>query len=247
VSVNTTVFFTHCLKKIPNILEYWVLLLCWVLLVWPQGVYGQVVIPERFLTAKVEPPQVPELWVEREPDGLFLTAALPPLVLSSQMRTALDKGIPMVFTLHARVLRERWYWSDQVVAEARRYMRLSYQPLTRRWRLMYVDRTKLASGQMDTGLGQAFDDVSDAVAAMRRVVRWQIAKDDIAGQDSAYVVKFQFLLDVAQLPRLLQIGAAGHQGWILQWKRSMHVPLLGKNAGRVAKDGQREAELEFAP
>jgi len=28
------------------------------------------------------------------------------------------------------------------------------------------------------------------------------------------------------LPRLLQIGTAGHQGWALQWTRSVPVPPL---------------------
>ncbi len=48
----------------------------------------------------------------------------------------MHKGIPMFFVMEAQVRRDRWYLvATRVVAEATRYLRLSYQPLTRRWRL----------------------------------------------------------------------------------------------------------------
>jgi len=214
---------------VTTLKNLWALLLCG-LLALPQGVLGQAVIPERFLTGRQVSPKDLEVRVERGSEGLFLSAVLPPLTLSNSMRAALDKGIPMVFTLQARVLLPRWYWSDQLVAEARRYVRLSYQPLTRRWRVTHTlhPLAGLASGAdfsgLHSGLGQTFDDMSAAVAALQRIVRWQIAPGDVAGQDKAYVVKFQFHLDVSQLPRLLQIGMRGHQSWGLQWTRSVEVP-----------------------
>jgi len=212
--------------KLPKL---WGVLLCGLLAV-PQGVLGQAVIPERFLTGKRMSSDDFEVRIERELEGLFLSAVLPPLTLPNPMRAALDKGIPMVFTLQTRVLLPRWYWSDQVVAEARRHVRLSYQPLTRRWRVTYVLRPLFASADgadfsgLHSGLGQTFDTMSAAVAAMQRIVRWQIAPGDVAEQDKTYVVQFQFRLDVSQLPRLLQIGMRGHQGWGLQWTRSIEVP-----------------------
>jgi len=234
--VNTTDSSTHWCKKIPAHLEKgvaWWLLLCALLVVVPQGVQAQVLIPERLLESKVARLPAPEIQVAREADGLFLTVTLPPATLSAQVLAALDKGIPMVFTLQAQVVLPRWYWSDKVLAQARRHVRLSYQPLTRRWRLTQAFPAFSSAGvsgvssEVHTGLGQTFDDVSQALAAMQRIVHWRIAPGEVARQSSAYVVKFQFRLDVSQLPRLLQIGTAGHQGWALQWTRSVPVPALG--------------------
>jgi len=194
----------------------------------PQDVQAQALIPERLLEAT-------KIQVEREADGLFLTATLPPVVLSPQVLAALDKGIPMVFTLQAQVVAPRWYWSDKVIAQARRHLRLSYQPLTRRWRLTQASPAFSSaapggvSSEVHTGLGQTFDNVSQALAAMQRIVHWRIAPGKVARQSNAYLVKFQFRLDVSQLPRLLQIGTAGHQGWALQWTRSIQVPPLERS------------------
>ena len=79
-------------------------------------------------------PEVGELRLDRAEDGLYLSTTLQ-FVLPELAEDALYKGIPMFFVAEAQVLRDRWYWSDRQVAETTRYLRLSYQPLTRRWRL----------------------------------------------------------------------------------------------------------------
>ena len=69
---------------------------------------------------------------------------------------ALDKGIPMFFVAEAVLFRDRWYWYDKEMASAARHMRLSYQPLTRRWRLVV---SPTADRQLGPGAGP---DVRDA-------------------------------------------------------------------------------------
>ena len=73
-----------------------------------------------------------ELRAERAQDGLYVSAQMK-FELSKAVEEALYKGIPVYFIAEAEGLRERWYWSDAVVATASRYMRVSYQPLTRRF------------------------------------------------------------------------------------------------------------------
>jgi hypothetical protein len=49
---------------------------------------------------------------------------------------ALLKGVPVFFVAQVAVLRERWYWKDRKrIAAVRRQFRLSFHPLTQRWRL----------------------------------------------------------------------------------------------------------------
>lgn len=166
--------------------------------------------------------EVNELQLQRQPEGLYLTAALQ-LELPEVVQDALYKGIAMHFTAEAEVLRQRWYWTDKVMARATRYMRLSYQPLTRRWRLAQSPVPFAATG-LGVSLGQNFDDLSEALATMQRITRWKIVEEGVLDEDMAYVVNFAFRLDMSQLPRPLQIGAVGGSSWNVALSRSLPLP-----------------------
>jgi hypothetical protein len=165
--------------------------------------------------------EVQQLRLEREDDGLFLSAVLrfdlPPLV-----EDTLRRGVPVFFVAEAEVLRDRWYWSDQVVAASARYLRLAYQPLVRRWRL-HVSPTPIGNGGLGVNLAQNYEELSDAMAAVQRFARWRIA--DLAQLDAQgrYTVDFGFRLDVSQLPRPFQIGIAGRADWSMAVERSLRL------------------------
>lgn len=167
--------------------------------------------------------EVASLEVEHTAAGVFLTAALR-LELPALVEDALDKGISMHFVAQAEVVRQRWYWSDKTVASATRYLRLSYQPLTRRWRLAQSAEPFGPTG-LGMALGQSFDDLDEALSAMQRIARWKIADGGAAGEGGGEVVNFQFRLDMSQLPRPLQIGAVGRSGWSMALARSVPLPL----------------------
>jgi len=164
---------------------------------------------------------ITQMQAERTPEGMLLSAALE-FELPEHVEDALLKGIPMHFVLQAQVLRERWYWSDLQMAHATRYMRLSYQPLTRRWRLHSSPETFAGSG-LGLALAQTYDDLSDAISAMQRVARWKIADSAQVPEDTPVTVQLSFGLDLSQLPRPLQIGAFGRSGWILQMTQSLRL------------------------
>lgn len=162
--------------------------------------------------------EIPEMRLEYGDDGLYLSAALQ-FTLPALAQDALHKGIPMYFVTEAEVLRDRWYWYDQQVATPARHMRLSYQPLTRRWRLS-VSPLPFENSGLGVGLGQNFDDLADVLAAMQRIARWKIADAQAIDPQSRYSVNLRFRLDMSQLPRPLQIGAMGRSGWNLSVARS---------------------------
>ena len=76
------------------------------------------------LAAAAPAVELNELHVERTDDGLYLSAQLH-VQLPSVVEDALDKGIPVHFVVEADILRERWYWSDQKLVSARRYLRIN--------------------------------------------------------------------------------------------------------------------------
>ena len=155
------------------------------------------------------------------PDGLLLSTSMR-FELPSQVEEALYKGIPMYFVAESQIVRERWYWSDKVVAHALRHMRLSYQPLTRRWRLSQSSAPFSDSG-LGVSLGQNFDELSDALAIMQRIARWNVAGPDVVDDSGQQTLHFQFRLDMSQLPRPLQLSTVGRAGWSMQLSRSVHL------------------------
>lgn len=161
------------------------------------------------------------LRIERTEDGLYLGASFD-FTLPDLAEDALHKGIPMFFVMEAQVRRDRWYWSDRVVAEATRYLRLSYQPLTRRWRLS-TSSVPFTNSGLGVVLGQNFDDLRDALTSMQRISRWKIADGEAIDADVVHTVNFRFRLDLSQLPRPLQIGAVGSAGWSLMVTRNQRL------------------------
>lgn len=181
---------------------------------------GTVLVPST-AAAKGGAPEAAELGLERAEDGLYLSTTLQ-FVMPELAEDALYKGIPMFFVAEAQVLRDRWYWSDRQVAETTRYLRLSYQPLTRRWRLN-ISPVPFSNSGLGVMLGQNFDDYADALAAVQRISRWKIAESDVIKEDAVHTVNFRFRLDISQLPRPFQIGVVGRSSWNLLVSRSQRL------------------------
>jgi len=173
--------------------------------------------------AQPHPAEVTQLRLERGDDGVFLSAAvtfeLPPSVLD-----VLDKGIAIHFVAEAELYRERWYWSDQKIAQVARHMRLAYQPLTRRWRLN-VSPVPITNAVAGITLNQNFDSLEEALDAVRRIGRLRMGDaSEIAG-DGAQPVLFRFRLDTSQLPRPFQIGLVGQSDWNVSAERMARLPV----------------------
>jgi hypothetical protein len=128
---------------------------------------------------------------------------------------ALHKGIPIFFVAEADVMRERWYWTNKRIVTARRQFRLAYQPLTNRWRLN-ITSGEMVESALGLALNQNFDSWRDALATVRRMTRWKIADASELAPNARYLVEFRFRLDLAQLPRPLQIGTMGQSDWSVE-------------------------------
>lgn len=153
---------------------------------------------------------------------LQLSAALR-FELPTLVEDALHKGIPVHFVQEARLLSERWYWSDKVVAQVERHMRLSFQPLTRRWRLHTSSSPLSERAQAGVSLGATFDSLEDALAAMQRITRWTVAELSQLPSSGELMLEFQMRIDTAQLPRPLQIGNLGRTGWSVLASRTQRL------------------------
>jgi len=159
---------------------------------------------------------------ERSAQGVFLSAVVP-VQLPPSVENALLNGIAMHFVAQAQILRHRWYWSDKVLVNAMRYVRLSYQPLTRRWRVAQASEPIAPTG-LGIALAQNYDTLQEALAAMGRISRWRVAQASELDEDTPYTLRLNYRLDTSQLPRPLQWGAVGGGNWNLQLEGAAAVP-----------------------
>ena len=185
---------------------------------WVVGVLLSLAVP---VLAQPAGAEITQFQVERSDEGIVLSAAVH-FELSQVIEEALQKGIPMFFVYEAVLYRDRWYWYDREIARATRHMRLSYQPLTRRWRLT-ISPTVI--GNSGVALSQSFDSQEEALAAVQRVSRWKIADAGDVSPEEPHNIAFRFRLDLSQLPRPFQIGAVGQAEWSISAVRNLRLAI----------------------
>jgi len=172
--------------------------------------------------------QAEHLQIEKSAEGYALSTLLT-FDISPAVEDALLKGVAVFFVLEADVFRERWYWVDKKVTVAQRQMRLSYQPLTKRWRLgvaFSASPNVSLSANENAGppvyLNQHFDNLSDALVSMKRISGWKVADLQELEPSAKHRLEFKFKLDVTQLPRPLQLGVLGQGDWSLSTSQTLN-------------------------
>jgi len=153
------------------------------------------------------PVQLEELVLQRSDDGIYLSTRLG-FELPQSLEDALSRGLPLGFVMQADVMRERWYWSDKLVSRTERFVRLSFQPLSKRWRV-YVSAQPIQSTGLGVSLGQSFESLSEALQSIQRISRWRIGDASVIDIANKQRLEFRFKLDLTQLPQPLQFGVLG--------------------------------------
>lgn len=133
------------------------------------------------------------------------------LSLNSTLEEALQRGIPLYFVLEVDIQRPRWYWFDEKVLTHSTMYRVSYQPLTRQYRI--------ASGL----LSQTVDTLQEVERLIGRVTARTIANAADLEKGARYDVVVRLRLDQNQLPKPFQINALASREWHLA-SESRRIP-----------------------
>ena len=139
--------------------------------------------------------------------------------LSSAVQDTMSKGVPVFFVLETSTMRDRWYWTDANLDTSRRYIRVMYLPLVRKWRLNYSNEPFEGGVSKGILLNQTYDSLNGALQAMQRISSWKVMDSDDWDSGADYTVNVRFRLDVAQLQRTLQFGTSGQSDWNLSVNR----------------------------
>lgn len=155
--------------------------------------------------------------------------------VSARLQETLERGVPVYFLFETQTTRSRWYWTGKVVNSNKRYVRLLYQPLTRRWRVN-VSSEPIQRGSVGVLLSQNFDTLESALSAVRRISSWQVLAAEQWSADSSYTVRARLRLDISQLGQTFQGGPAWQSDWGLDVERdfALDASKLGKTISLLA-------------
>jgi hypothetical protein len=144
-------------------------------------------------------------------DGYYLDANFE-IELGDTLEEALEKGVALNFVLDFDLIYERWYllnlW-NKTVADFRQQYRLTYNALTRQYRV--------AAG----ALTQNVDTLREALSMMTQIRNRFITSRDELERGRVYTAELRLQLDKSQLPKAFQVDALGAKGWSLSsdWYR----------------------------
>ncbi len=146
------------------------------------------------------------------------------ITLSSQVEQALGNGVPLYFVSEFTLVRPRWYWLNETVAHDERAVKLSYNALTRQYRLAYGT------------LFQNFGNLADALNVLSHQ-GFAPLPPSLLKPGTKYVASARMHLDLTQLAKPLQINALVGSDWILDtdWYR-WDVQLGPRQGGDTAWD-----------
>jgi hypothetical protein len=131
------------------------------------------------------------------------------IALTHTLEDALNKGVPLYFAVEFELIRPRWYWFNEKLANVRPQYRLSYNALARQYRV---------------GVGKLYQNFSalpEALAFLSRVRLRDVVETGALSRGSTYMAAVRMRLDTSQLPRPFQITAVGSRDWSLSsdWHR----------------------------
>lgn len=129
--------------------------------------------------------------------------------LTSSMKEAVSKGVPLYFVVEFEISKGRWYWFDQNLAKASRDRRVSYAPLT--------DQYKISV----SGVSQNVATIEDVQRLLSRVRSWTVLQKGRLKPGEKYEAAIRFRLDNAQLPKPFQLDILASKDWNLSsdWVR----------------------------
>lgn len=129
--------------------------------------------------------------------------------LTPALEEVLNKGVPLYFALEFELIRPRWYWFNDRVVHLQQGSRLSYNALTRQYRLGVGN------------LHQNFSSLGETLEVMSRVRRRQEVEPGALRKDTSYTAALRFRLDTSQLPKPFQLNTLGSRDWYVgsDWYR----------------------------
>lgn len=164
-------------------------------------------------SARADDIEVTEAQLASTEEGLALSADFA-FELNPRLAEAIANGVSLYFVVEFELTRRRWYWFDEKAAVKRLQIRLSYNALSRHYRL-------------STGvLQQNYATLEEALNVLKRVRGWVVLERGAVLADANYDAAVRMRLDITLLPKPFQLSALTSRELNLEspWKRFTYRP-----------------------
>ena len=152
--------------------------------------------------------------VLQEAEGNYVLQADFAINFSAQLAEAVNRGVPLYFSIDFELSQSRWYWFDRKIIQRNKPIRLSYHALTRQYRL--------STG----GLHHSYPSLDEAIHMLSRVRNWRVINKRDVRPGESYQAALRIRFDLTQLPKTFQVSALLNREWNLtsEWARWVFVP-----------------------
>lgn len=126
------------------------------------------------------------------------------LPLSSDVRDAAERGLPLYFTMDLDITRPRWWWFDSSVLSASMTWHLVYNALTRQWRV--------GTGALSVPVAS----LDEGMQSILHVRHWFVADVNKFDAGVNYEGQLRLRLDTSLMTRPFQVNALNSSSWSVQ-------------------------------
>ncbi len=125
------------------------------------------------------------------------------LNLGVMVRDAAERGVPLHFAVDLEIASPRWWWFDKVLVQTSMSRRVTFNTLTRQWRVAAGD------------LFMPVNSLDEALEVISRIRGWPVAPTDRFEPGVKYEGRLRLRLDASQLALPLQIESSKRSDWAL--------------------------------
>ena len=137
----------------------------------------------------------------RQSDGVYALNADFRLSMPQQLQDAINHGTPVSFQVEFNINRPRWYWSNENLISTSREQRISFNSLTREYRVT-------------SGANQyRYNTLNEALLNVSRVSQWRVLWSNQYDAGEPLEGSVRIYLNTAKLPRTYQLNSLTNQGW----------------------------------
>ena len=125
------------------------------------------------------------------------------LSLGTMVKDAAERGVPLHFAVDLEIASPRWWWFDKVLVQTSMTRRVTFNMLTRQWRVAAGD------------LFMPVSSLEEALEIISRIRGWPVAPTDRFEPGVKYEGRLRLRLDASQLALPLQIESSKRSDWAL--------------------------------
>ena len=143
-------------------------------------------------------------------DGVYELDARVIFPLNDDVRSALANGAKVKLALQAVIQKQRRYWFDKELVDVSLRRELTWNAVSQRYILKYMDR-----GEQDS-----FEALDEALAAVGVMTGWRIPVEQQINPSTTYEISVRAGYRSTRLPAALSALAFWSDGWVrkTEWK-----------------------------